>query len=114
MWRAGSACLPRMFYSLSYGSGPPRTGKTVVGVLSTPGVRLSSGTLVSPASAPYPGRIGVLIEITDPAFEQYRTKVPGGAYAQAAIYSTHFRHVAVLRKVLLRMSAWMNYLFPFH
>ncbi len=74
----------------------------------------ASGTLVTPASAPYPGRIGVRIEITDPDFEKYRAQVPGGAYAQAAIYSTHFHHVAVLRKVLLRMSAWMNYLFPFH
>ena len=73
-----------------------------------------SGTLVSPMSAPYPGRIGVRIEITDPAFEKYRHKVPGGAYAQAAIYSEHFHHVAIIRKVLLRMSAWMNYLFPFH
>jgi len=64
--------------------------------------------------APYPGRIGVRIEITDPAFEKYRDKVPGGAYAQTAIYSTHFHHVASMRKILLRMSAWMNYLFPFH
>lgn len=74
----------------------------------------ASGTLVSPLTAPYPGRIGVRIEITDPDFEAYRDKVPGGAYAQAALYSKHFRHVAIMRKVLLRMSAWMNYLFPFH
>jgi len=73
-----------------------------------------SGDLISPMKAPYPGRIGVRIEITDPAFDKYRDKVPGGAFAQAAIYSTHFHHVAILRKVLLRMSAWMNYLFPFH
>lgn len=74
----------------------------------------ASGTLVSPVSAPYPGRVGVRIEITDPRFEAYRDRVPGGAYAQAAVYSKHFRHVAIMRKVLLRMSAWMNYLFPFH
>ncbi len=74
----------------------------------------ASGTLVSPMSAPYPGRIGVRIEITDPAFEAYRDLVPGGAYAQAAIYSQHFHHVAIMRKILLRMSAWMNYLYPFH
>jgi len=73
-----------------------------------------SGDLISPMRAPYPGRIGVRIEITDPAFEKYRDIVPGGAYAQTAIYSTHFHHVAIMRKILLRMSAWMNYLFPFH
>jgi len=74
----------------------------------------ASGNLISPITAPYPGRLAVRIEITDPAFEAYRAKVPGGAYAQAAIYSKHFHHVAIMRKILLRMSAWMNYLFPFH
>jgi len=74
----------------------------------------ASGELISPMRALYPGRIGVRIEITDPDFEQYRDKVLGGAFAQAAVYSKHFRHVAIMRKILLRVSAWMNYLFPFH
>lgn len=60
------------------------------------------------------GTVPVRIRITDPAFEEYRDKVPGGAYAQAALYSEHFHHVAVLRKILLRMSSWMNFLFPIH
>lgn len=73
-----------------------------------------SGTMISPMSAPFPGRIAVRIKITDPEFEQFRDKVPGGAYAQAAVYSEHMHHVAIMRKILIRMSAWMNYLFPFH
>jgi hypothetical protein len=73
-----------------------------------------SGNLISPMTATYPGRLSVLIDITDPEFEPYRARVPGGAYAQAAIYTEHFHHVAIIRKVLLRMSAWMNYIFPFH
>ena len=74
----------------------------------------ASGTLINPLAAPFPGRIAVRIEITDPEFENFRDRVPGGAYAQAAVYSEHFHHVAIMRKILLRMSAWMNYLFPFH
>ena len=73
-----------------------------------------TGDIIRPMAAPFPGRIAVLIDITDPEFEEFRAKVPGGAYAQAAIYSEHFHHVAIMRKILLRMSAWMNYLFPFH
>jgi len=73
-----------------------------------------SGNLINPMAAPLPGRILVQIIITDPDFEAYRDIVPGGAYAQAAIYSEHFHHVAIMRKILLRMSSWMNYLFPFH
>lgn len=74
----------------------------------------ASGILFNPRSTPFPGRIPVLIDITDPDFVAYADKVPGGAYAQSAIYTQHFHHVAIMRKVLLRMSSWMNYLFPFH
>ena len=73
-----------------------------------------SGNLISPLSAPRPGRVPIYIDITDPEFEPYREIIPGGAYAQAAVYTEHFHHVAIMRKILLRMSAWMNYLFPFH
>jgi len=73
-----------------------------------------SGDIINPMLAPFPGRIAVRIDITDPAFEEFRGRVPGGAYAQAAIYTEHFHHVAIMRKILLRMSSWMNYLFPFH
>ena len=73
-----------------------------------------SGDIIRPTAALFPGRIAVIIDITDPEFEEFRGIVPGGAYAQAAIYSEHFHHVAIMRKILLRMSAWMNYLFPFH
>ncbi|MGD2173458.1 MAG: HlyD family secretion protein [Gammaproteobacteria bacterium] len=74
----------------------------------------ASGNLINPALAPRPGRVPVVISITDPRFEAYAAQLPGGSYAQAAVYSDHLHHVAIMRKILLRMSAWMNYLFPFH
>jgi len=74
----------------------------------------ATGNLISAQMSPRAGRIPVLINITDPRYEAYASKVPGGSYAQVAIYSEHFHHVAIMRKILLRMSAWMNYLFPFH
>ncbi|EAR21724.1 HlyD family secretion protein [Nitrococcus mobilis] len=71
-----------------------------------------SGTLATDAADP--GRIPVHIRITDPSFDQYRHQLPAGAYGQMALYSDHVHHVAIMRKILLRMSAWMNYVFPFH
>jgi hypothetical protein len=35
-------------------------------------------------------------------------------FGQSAIYTEHAHHVAVMRKLLLRMASWMDYLFPFH
>ena len=87
--------------------------KVVVPVLAEGQVQ-PSGTLINAQMSPRPGRVPVLIRITDPRFKDYAARVPGGAYAQAAIYSKHFSHVAIMRKILLRMAAWMNYLFPFH
>ena len=74
----------------------------------------ASGALFNSELALRPGRIAVIIDITDPRFKDYVDRVPGGAYAQSAIYSKHFSHVAIMRKILLRMASWMNYLFPFH
>lgn len=73
-----------------------------------------TGTLISANPTEKPGRIPVAIEITDPNFEQYVNIVPGGAYGQTAIYTEHFHHVAIIRKILLRMAAWMSYIFPIH
>ena len=58
------------------------------------------------------GRVAVALRITDPAFDQHR--LPGGLFGQAAIYTEHFHHLGIMRKVLLRMAAWMNYVFPVH
>ncbi len=74
----------------------------------------AKGDLYDMYSSIRPGRIPVIIKITDPEFAKYAKKIPGGAYAQTAIYSEHFHHVAVIRKVLLRMASWMNYIFPLH
>jgi len=87
--------------------------KTVLPVLAE-GQMQASGNMISVQVSAPPGRVPVIINITDPRFEAYAGLVPGGAYGQAAIYSKHFSHVAIMRKILLRMSSWMSYLFPFH
>jgi multidrug resistance efflux pump len=58
------------------------------------------------------GRIPVIIDLDDPKFDQY--DLPHGLYGQSAVYSEYAHHLAVMRKILLRMASWMDYLFPFH
>ncbi|SIQ25068.1 HlyD family secretion protein [Aeromonas veronii] len=72
----------------------------------------ANAMLLDQTSAIRPGRMPVLISITDPEWAKYQ--VIAGASGQAAVYTEYFHHVSVMRKILLRMASWMNYIFPFH
>jgi hypothetical protein len=56
--------------------------------------------------------VPVLIDITDRRYAWYASQVPDRSHAQAAIYGQELQELALVRKTLLRMSAWMNYLTP--
>lgn len=60
-----------------------------------------------------PGTDGVLAVI-DLAPNVDVEALPDGIFAQVAVYSEHFEHVSVMRKVLLRMTSWMHYLYLDH
>ena len=59
------------------------------------------------------GTDGVLvtIELND---DSQIEKLPDGISAQAAVYTKHFEHISIMRKVLLRMTSWMHYLYIDH
>ncbi|MCG8392599.1 MAG: HlyD family secretion protein [Pseudomonadales bacterium] len=40
--------------------------------------------------------------------------LPMGVSAQAAVYSEHLHHVAIIRRILLRMMSWQHYLYLDH
>ena len=86
----------------------------VMSVLSEGEVQANGSLLSQHSHSMLPGRVPVELKMTDPRFEEYRMMLPGGAYGQSAIYSDHFSHVSIMRKVILRMSSWMSYFFPFH
>jgi len=72
----------------------------------------ASGILIGTAQAfQSVGRIPVFIEILDDMSE---FNLPTGSRAQVAVYSDHFHHVAIMRRILLRMSSWENYLYLDH
>jgi len=68
----------------------------------------SRGVLISSMVLMPRGRAVVLIELDD---HDVKSAFPAGVAGQAAIYTEHFSHVAVMRKVILRMLGWLNYLF---
>ena len=68
----------------------------------------STGSLISSRMLMQSGRVIVLVKVDDDEIKQH---FPAGAAGQIAIYTDHFSHVSVMRKVLLRMQGWLNYLF---
>ena len=40
--------------------------------------------------------------------------LPDGVSAQAVVYTDYFAHVSIMRKVLLRMTSWLHYLYLDH
>ena len=65
---------------------------------------------LAPSAGANQSRVPVLISITDPRYKVYVARVPGGSHARTAIYGEQLHQLALVRKTLLRMTAWMNYL----
>lgn len=85
-------------------------GKVVtVGAYIPQGQLQPTGNLVDPEQIKGEGRILVEIQFTDDDLSKYHI-VPGST-GQVAVYTHHMHHLAIMRKVLLRMKSWLNYLF---
>jgi multidrug resistance efflux pump len=64
--------------------------------------------LVEPETLTTPGRAIAIIDVSD---EMRNYQLPLGSTAQVAIYTKHWHHLSLLRKILLRMRSWENYVF---
>jgi hypothetical protein len=67
-----------------------------------------TGELVDFAERTAGGRALAVIDIED---DTSGYQIPLGAAAQVAIYTEYWHHVSMLRKILLRMRSWQNYIF---
>jgi multidrug resistance efflux pump len=71
----------------------------------------TSGNLLGTQIFQQIGRVPVEIKVIDDMSEY---NLPKGTRAQVAVYSDHWHHIAIMRKILLRMSSWQNYLYLDH
>ena len=79
-----------------------------VGAFIAQGQLQPSGNLIDPEQIKGEGRILVRIE---PEENISKYLIVPGSTAQVAIYTHHMHHLAVMRKVLLRMKSWTNFIF---
>ena len=81
---------------------------SAIGAFIAQGQLQPSGNLIDPEQIKGEGRILVRIEPED---DLSKYLIVPGSTAQVAIYTHHMHHLAVMRKVLLRMKSWTNFLF---
>jgi multidrug resistance efflux pump len=79
-----------------------------VGAFIAQGQLQPSGNLIDPEQIKGEGRILVLIE---PEEDSSKYLVVPGSSAEVAVYTHHMHHLAIMRKVLLRMKSWTNFIF---
>ena len=65
-------------------------------------------SLIEPETRLTAGRAITIIDISE---DMHDYKIPLGSTAQVAIYTEHWHHLSLLRKILLRMRSWENYIF---
>jgi multidrug resistance efflux pump len=68
----------------------------------------TSGQLQAVESVSTAGKIPVVIQLDDDLSSYH---LPLGVVGSGAIYTEHAHHVAIIRKILLRMVSWQNYIF---
>jgi hypothetical protein len=86
-------------------------GKGKVGIVLdaiAAGQLQANGTLQDYGARVPRGRAVALIDLIDD-ISAYR--IPAGSSGEAAIYTDHFHHVSTMRKILLRMRSWRNYIY---
>jgi multidrug resistance efflux pump len=81
--------------------------RTVLGVIAQGQIQ-AAGLLIDSSQIKGEGRALALIDITDD-ISQYQ--IPMGAVADVALLTHHFHHVAMIRRILLRMISWRNYVY---
>jgi multidrug resistance efflux pump len=81
--------------------------RDVLDVISSGQIQ-ASGALQELAERSHEGRAIAIIDLEDGA-EDY--SFPGGSAAQVALYTPHWHHFAIIRRILLRMRSWQNYVF---
>ena len=96
---------------VAFDAVPGRVFKAKVGTVIdaiAAGQLENSLTLVDPETRTAAGRALAQIDVSD---EMRDYQIPLGSKAQVAIYTEHLHDLSLLRKILLRMKSWENYVF---
>ena len=103
--------MPGLEAELAFKAYPGRIFKAKVSralPIIPEGQFVASGQLQSVTSGKAPGHIPVAFEYGDDVAE---LNLPIGSQASVAVYTHHFHAMSIVRKIILRMKSWENYVF---
>jgi len=95
---------------------PGRTLRaTVSGIVpsTAQGQITPSGLLPAVDPSPAPGPIPVKVDFEPDDLELLETHLVGGTIGTAAIYTRSSAATHIIRRVMIRMEAWLNFVVPF-
>lgn len=96
--------------ALKFRPGKIYTGR-VVGLLpaTAPGQQQTTGAAAQSFAA-LPAPFGVRVELDDPDAAR---QLPAGTSGEAAVYTNSVQATHIVRRVMIRMSTYLNYVIPF-
>jgi multidrug resistance efflux pump len=95
---------------VAYDAVPGRVFKARVRhvIDAIPDGQLQPTGVLQDVGLPSGGRVLAVIDVEE---DLSTYQIPRGAAAQVAIYTEHVPHLSLLRKILLRMRSWENFVF---
>jgi len=67
---------------------------------------------VLPTDRPLPFAVGIELDEKVDLDEELWTDLPGGSMGEATVYTESVEATHIIRRVMIRMEAWLNYLRP--
>ena len=95
------------------------SAKVISGAPITPGGQLAPSGNVPPAPGvqTLPQPYGIVLDLdqdfADSGLPMELTNFPGGAVGSGAVYTDTVKATHIIRRVMIRMQAWLNYLIPY-
>ncbi len=94
---------------------------TAIALITPEGQLAPSGNIaLAPTAQNMPQPYAVVLALDDDVFKEMDMvtlneiqAIPGGAFGTGTIYTESVQATHIIRKVMIRMDAWMNYIMPF-
>lgn len=111
--------LAEVTFKILPGMVLPATVEKIAPITSAAQLDPSGNVPAAPSARDVPEPFGIVLKIDDDLFQQAGldslefAQTPGGIFGEGTIYTESSKAAHIIRKVMLRMQAWVNYINPY-